>query len=172
MVECIGKNITLPSVTVSFCDIWQKMEVIYDSWKSGGFLTAMSNSALKAGRNGNITSVAYLWVHRSEVCIPYALLYSHCLTSNRILGKGEPLKTWSVVPATMCVELDRKSAKWLYAFLIWCWATTDSTSNYLCESWIATGRKLGQYTGDLVYVYVATIAAANELQQLHKECSE
>lgn len=42
----------------------------------------------------------------------------------------------------------------------------------LCGTWLATGRKLGRYTGELVYVHMATTAAVNELQQLCKEFPE
>lgn len=37
---------------------------------------------------------------------------------------------------------------------------------------VATGRKLDQYTGELVYMHIATIGAVNEFQQLCKEFSE
>lgn len=55
---------------------------------------------------------------------------------------------------------------------MWRWAAAGSLGSDLCGTWIANGTKFGWYTGELVYVHMANIAAVNELQQLCKEFSE
>lgn len=74
------------------------------------------------GRNRDITSVTYLWAHRSEVCIPPAL----CC----VLRQGEFCTVTLLLPTrsqaeegywesgqwylgSTCIELEMKSVKWL-----------------------------------------------------------
>lgn len=58
----------------------------------------------------------------------------------------------------------RKSAKCIYALLIWPWAAARFLDTEQCGSWTATGRNLGCYTRELVCVHMAPVAAINELQ--------